>query len=64
MHVADSGLERTGAVTLDTIYRDYFKAKQPKNEFVVLEQAPGQKFSEFYTKFTRLVFVRQVLQST
>ena len=49
---------------LDTIYRDYFEAKQAKNKFVVLEQTPGQEFSEFYTEFARLVSVRQVLQST
>jgi hypothetical protein len=45
---------------LDTIYRNYFKAEQAKNEFYTLKQSVGQSFHDFYTEFTRLASIGRV----
>jgi hypothetical protein len=48
---------------LDTVFRNYFEAQQAEDEFVVLEQTPGQEFSDFYTEFARLVSVGRIAPS-
>jgi Zinc knuckle len=49
---------------LDTIYRDYFEAERAENKFHILEQAVGQKFSDFHTEFARLASVGRIPPST
>ena len=49
---------------LNTIYRDYFEAERAENEFYILEQTTGQKFSDFHTEFARLASVGRIPPST
>ena len=49
---------------LDTVFRNYFEAKQVENLFYTLKQQASQDFNDFYIEFARLASVGRVPIST